>query len=359
MSVLSICCKLSPSCDTTFGPWMFWMDACQWLFGDALIHQENVQVAQAWKRVNVPTARSQRITGYSLTLHRTFCLHPCPPPLLLVEELHWIWLANVRLEFKKKNLVKWDSFCLIGICVVPTRQMKCYTMLLAGTLVCFVNLSYLRLFGHQWNNILCSQSLSLSNYSQMSVLYLTKFLTVWIELIRCRCWFCVKFEETSCQATEDNTAWSLSRCCFSSSSFHSLFQRCKAWSLSVLSRERSSHVPSCPPSKRQRRPLIVTLFIYAHSEAAKQCDKWALPRVSVRRGVFAVQGNRPGYIFSHLPLQHPLHGDSKPEQQEKQQLYHQKISSCLLGAERGSLLYWLGGKWGRVCLPKHQQCALF
>lgn len=42
--------------------------------------------------------------------------------------------------------------------------------------------------------------------------------------------------------------------------------------------EMDQSLPS--PSKLYQKPLIVTLFICAHSEAAKQCDKWALPCAS-------------------------------------------------------------------------------
>lgn len=58
--------------------------------------------------------------------------------------------------------------------------------------------------------------------------------------------------------------------------------------------------PPHPPRKPYQRPLIVTLFICAHSEAAKQCDKWALPCAKARvEGVCLFMEIEGGlYVFS-------------------------------------------------------------
>lgn len=101
-----------------------------------------------------------------------------------------------------------------------------------------------------------------------------------------------------------------------------------------------------PPPKHYRRPLIVTLFICAHSEAAKLCDKWALPCASACVGGVRLfmeigrvgrggGGGGGGVTYSLTsPLQPRLHRHKKPEQQ----VPCVKISSCPLGAERGNLL---------------------
>lgn len=100
--------------------------------------------------------------------------------------------------------------------------------------------------------------------------------------------------------------------------------------------DQSLPPPLALPSKRYQRPLIVTLFICAHSEAAKQCDKWALPCASA-----CVRGVRlfmeiEGVTYSLTSrLQPRVHGYKTPEQQ----VLSGKISSCPLGAERSNLLY--------------------
>lgn len=104
--------------------------------------------------------------------------------------------------------------------------------------------------------------------------------------------------------------------------------------LSVLSREGSVLVHPRPPPKHYQRPLIVTLFICAHSEAAKQGDKWALPCASACVGGVRLFMELGGYVFSLLPSPARLHRHKKPEQQ----VLCGKVSSCPLGAERGNLL---------------------
>lgn len=103
--------------------------------------------------------------------------------------------------------------------------------------------------------------------------------------------------------------------------------------------EMDQSLPS--PSKLYQKPLIVTLFICAHSEAAKQCDKWALPCASACvvgvRLFMDIEGG--GYMFPYLPLSNPVYTDKK---KAVQQVPCRKITSCALGLQRANLLFWIG-----------------
>lgn len=87
------------------------------------------------------------------------------------------------------------------------------------------------------------------------------------------------------------------------------------WALVSFSpfQRRISPCPPSPSPKRYQRPLIVTLFICAHSEAAKQRDKWALPCASTCvRGVrlfMEIGGLR---ILSPL-LSNPFYTDTRSQ----------------------------------------------
>lgn len=106
-------------------------------------------------------------------------------------------------------------------------------------------------------------------------------------------------------------------------------------SFSPFQRQISPCPPLLPPTKRYRRPLIVTLFICAHSKAAKQCDKWASPCATACVGDVRLFVEIGGGTYSLTSLLQPgLHGHQRPEQQ----VLYRKISSCPLGAQRGNLL---------------------
>lgn len=85
----------------------------------------------------------------------------------------------------------------------------------------------------------------------------------------------------------------------------------------MLSRDGS--VLALPLLKHYQRPLIITLFICAHSEAAKQCDKWALPCASacvVGVHLFMeIEGG--GYMSSHLPVSSPVYTEGKKSKYKK------------------------------------------
>lgn len=94
-----------------------------------------------------------------------------------------------------------------------------------------------------------------------------------------------------------------------------------------------------PPPKRYQMPLIITMFICAHSEPTKHCDKWALPCVST-----CARGARLSIVIRRIHILPPapssparLHGHT----QREQQALCGKISSCPPGAERCNLLYWI------------------
>ncbi|KAM7384001.1 hypothetical protein PAMA_011379 [Pampus argenteus] len=90
-----------------------------------------------------------------------------------------------------------------------------------------------------------------------------------------------------------------SRCCCCKAAYrnysNSLFQR------------RISPCPPRPPPKRYQRPLIVTLVICAHSEAAKQCDKWALPCLTACVGEMEISG----VCVLSPPLFSPIYMDTR------------------------------------------------
>ena len=125
------------------------------------------------------------------------------------------------------------------------------------------------------------------------------------------------------------------------------------WSLvpfSPLSEETdySLHPPLCPEC--YRRPLIVTLFICAHSEAAVQGDKWALPCASACEGGV---GLFMEMVWLHMRSP-PLYSNVCIDTRKQSNKYSEGRLASLLWEQRGNL-WWIGNRLRGVHLPKCQQ----